>query len=427
MPERLAPTPLVARFGAQASRAADLLSLLGSRPARVTCLRIMRRILPFFLLSSVAAWAACSGSEAPTIVASAVDLGRLEQSAAIQGRDGGYSAQVFARSVWIYGDSILSLTGEDGSSWRNNTWSHTPDLDASDGLTGFVESTDEAGAPRELFGQTEAERAFNEAHRGPDCQESPCGARWALWPGPIVWDPVGERALIVYTKIYGEPGPWNFHGIGTGIAVWSGLDQPVQRPVVRPDAEHPTLLWSEQELNLGSAAVVEDGMLYLFGCHGRSKACKLGRAPLDAVHEREAWRYYAGAESWSADADDAVGLFEAMDMTSVHWNAYVQAYVAFYSPPFENRVMLRTAPALIGPWSAPMHAFDALAPTDNPDGFAYSGLGHAELQADNGRVEYVSYYRGTQPWFGEIRLVRVELDETAAGTERATRAPDGRP
>lgn len=364
----------------------------------------MKRLL--FILLSLSF--ACGEPEAPSIVARATDLGPLEQSAAIQGRDGGYSALLWGASVWVYGDSILSVEGEDGSSWRNNTWSQTADLDASDGITGFSEVTDSLGAPRELFPQTDAERAFNTAHSGPDCTD-PCGARWALWPGPLVWDPDGDRALIVYSKIYGEPGEWNFHGVGTGIAVWRGLDQPVERPEVRPGAEHPTLIWGENDLNLASAAVVKDGMLYLFGCGGDDKRCKLGRAPLAQVHDATAWTYFAGGDAWSADSDDAVDLFSAMDMTTVHYNDYLGAWVAFYSPPFENRIMMRTAPALTGPWSRPMHATDTLAPTDDPNHFAYSGLGHAEYTRDGGRIEYVSYYRSTQPWFGEIRLVELEL------------------
>lgn len=351
---------------------------------------------------------ACGETEAPSIVAQATDLGPLEQAAAIQGRDGGYSARLWGTSVWVYGDSILSVQGEDGSSWRNNTWSYTADFDAAGGITGFVERSDSRGAPYELFPQTDAERAFNQAHSGPSCQE-PCGARWALWPGPVAWDPEAERALLVYTKIYGEPGEWNFHGVGTGIAVWTGLDDPVVRPVIDSAAEHPTLLWGDDG-GLASAAVVDGGMLYLFGCHGSDKHCKLGRSPLADVHNPAAWRYFAGGDSWTANASDAVGLFSAMDMTTVHWNDYLQAWIAFYSPPFENRIMMRTAPALTGPWSAPMHVVDTLAPGDNPDGSAYSGLGHAELARAGGRIEYVSYYRGTQPWFGEIRLVEIELE-----------------
>lgn len=367
----------------------------------------MRPSLLFVLLLGALG---CGEPEAPSIVTASRDLGPLEQAAVIQARDGGYSARVWDESVWIYGDSILAMAGEDGSSWRNNSWSHTADFDASDGVTGFVEPVDGLGAPRELLPQTEVERAFNLAHSGPDCEE-PCGARWALWPGAMVWDAARARALIVYTKIYGEPGEWNFHSVGMGIATWSGLEQPVERPIARDGAEHPTLMWGQDEPNFASAAIVEGDDVYLFGCHGSDKECRLARAPLAQALDREAWRYYAGGDRWSDDPDEAAGLFSAMDMTTVHWNEHLDAYVAFYSPPFENRVMMRTSPALTGPWSNPMQAFETLAPGDDPEHFAYSGLGHAELARDGGRLEYVSYYRGTEPWFGEFRLVEVELGE----------------
>lgn len=360
------------------------------------------------LLVALFALGACGESEAPAVVVATRDLGPLEQAPVIQARDGGYSALVFGESVWVYGDSIMARAGDDGSGWRNNTWSRTTDVAAADGVTGFREHTDGAGVPRELLPQTADEAAFNRAHSGDDCQD-PCGARWALWPGPLVWDAARGRALLVYGKIYGEPGEWNFHGVGIGIATWSGLDADPVRPIARPGAEHPTLLWGADEPNFGSAAVVDGDDLYLFGCHGGDKRCRLARAPLARATEREAWRYYAGDDGWSDDIDHAVGLFRAMDMTTVHYNAHLGAWLALYSPPFENRVMMRTAPQLTGPWSAPMLAFETLAPTDDPDHAAYSGLGHAELAGAGGRYEYVSYYRGTEPWFGEIRLVEIDF------------------
>jgi hypothetical protein len=343
----------------------------------------------------------------PAIVASR-DLGPLEQAATIQARDGGYSAVIAGRAVWLYGDSILSVTGADGSSWRNNTMSYTTDLDASDGITGFVERVDETGAPLEFLPRTAEEQAFNDAHSGDDCQE-PCGARWALWPGPIVEDAAHDRALIVYSKIYGEPGEWNFHSVGIGIAVWEDFAGEVSRPVVRPGTDHPTLLFTADEPPLSSAAVVRDGDLYLFGCGGDGKICKLARAPLAEVLDRAAWRFYAGDDSWSEDAEAAVGLFAAMDITTVHWNQRMNAWLAFYSPAFENRVMVRSAPELTGPWSPAAQVIESLAPTDDPDHVAYSGLGHSEYAREGGRFEYLTYYRGTRPWHGELRLVEVEL------------------
>jgi hypothetical protein len=349
-------------------------------------------------------------------VVRARELGPLPQSTAIKGRDGGYSGRFAGRSVWLYGDTVLAFDGEDGTSWRNNTASTTTDLDASDGVEGFVEDSDGKGAPREFFPQTSDERAFNVAHsealQGKDKCQQPCGARWALWPGQIVEDATRQRALVIYTEIYGEPGEWSFHSVGMGIATWGGPGTAVERPEVRPGTPHPTLLFGEDEPSFASAAVAKDGQLYLFGCAGTDKACRLARAPLDQVLARSAWTFFAGGERWTPDPRQAVTLFNGMDMTSVHWNSYAQSWIAVYSPPFENRLMMRSAPQLVGPWSAPVKIVDAVAPWKSGE-FAYSGLGHAELAREGGRFEYVSYYRSTAPWQGEIRLVEVELSSAA--------------
>ncbi|MHB8878977.1 MAG: DUF4185 domain-containing protein [Myxococcaceae bacterium] len=379
----------------------------------------MTAVYRWALLLATLAQTSCGSCGRPAIAAAVVaarDLGPMEQAAIIRGRDGGYSGRFRGRSVWLFGDTILRSKGTDGTSWRNNTGPTTADLTGSDGVSGFEDRLDAAGAPLEFFPQTAAERSFNTAHsrelQGDEACQAPCGARYALWPGPLVEDPESGRALIAYTKIYGEPGEWNFHSVGMGIATWAGLDEPVERPEVSPAGSDPTMLFGEGEPQFASAAVVRDGQLYLFGCgtQGLAKPCRLARAPLAEVFQRDAWRFFAGGQRWSESAADAATLFEAMDMTSVHWNKHLGAWLAFYSEPFSNRVLLRTAPQLTGPWSEPVVAFEALAPTDGDSSHvAYSGLGHADYARDDGRFEYVSYYRGTAPWEGEVRLVEVEL------------------
>jgi hypothetical protein len=44
-------------------------------------------------------------------IVSATDLGVLETTPSIRGRDGGYSATFSGRSVWLYGDTILASVG----------------------------------------------------------------------------------------------------------------------------------------------------------------------------------------------------------------------------------------------------------------------------------------------------------------------------
>ena len=61
-------------------------------------------------------------------------------------------------------------------------------------------------------------------------------ARWALWPGAPVFDTAGNRALIPYGLIYAEPGSFNFHGVGSSLAVWDDFTALPTRPVLSPSA-----------------------------------------------------------------------------------------------------------------------------------------------------------------------------------------------
>ena len=79
----------------------------------------------------------------------------------------------------------------------------------------------------------------------------------------------------------------------------------------------------------------------------------LTSAPLERALERDAWRYWSGA-GWSPDAASASELFHGAPIMSVHFNAYLGAYVAVYSAPLSDDVVLRTAPSLSGPWSEPL-------------------------------------------------------------------------
>jgi len=346
------------------------------------------------------------GCAAPDVrVADVEDLGPLVDDPSIKARDGGYSAEVDGYSVWVYGDSVLTLEGEDGSSWRHNTWSWTADLDLAGGLDDFEQRTDDLGAPVPLFVETQAEATYNAAHQGDDCAD-PCGARQVLWPGALVADPVRGGALITFVKIHGEPGPWNFHALGSGIAHWPDPTQPVERAPLRPTAEHPTTLFDQDEPIFSTAALVEGEWLYVFGCGGSSaKACTLARVPVADALDRSAWVFWQGSH-WGPDLDSAEPVMRAMDIASVHHDARLDLYIAVYSAPLSERVELRTAPELTGPWSSAVHVFDALAA---PDGTApYSALAHAEIDAGDDLL--ISYYRSLGDWEGEIRLVRVGLD-----------------
>ena len=367
----------------------------------------MRRVVPVALLLSLFAAGCANEPEPAARLVTALAIGTVGGSPFIRGRDGGASARVFGHSVWLFGDTTLERPTTDGLTWLNNSWGFSDDLDASDGIGGLYERPDAVGAPGEFLPQTDEERSFNDAHRGDNCLEAPCGARWALWPGALVEDPERQRALVFYSKIHAETGDYNFYGVGNSIAVWHSFDQVPERPLVAPGSVEPTLLFGQDEIEPGSAALVVDGLLYACATQGLGKACRLGRVGLADALQRAAWRFWAGDGRWAQDPSDATPVMSGNDIMSVSYAPFLQQYLAIYSQPMGQRVMLRTAPHPEGPWSRAIELFHCQPPVD--DSWVYDAQAHAEFAQQDGRVQYVSYSRGTGFLQGEVRLVRIEL------------------
>jgi Domain of unknown function (DUF4185) len=338
--------------------------------------------------------------------ASAVEVSVLPQADTIQGRDGGPSGLAWGHSVWTFGDTVLNLADEIGTNWHHNSFSITDDLDGSDGIGGFSERTDSAGAPRYFIAPTADEAAFNADHYGDSCKVAPCGARWAVWPGRPVWD--GTRALVFYGLIYAEPGDFNFHGVGQSVAVWDNFSTEPARPSPSPGTAHPTLLFGEDEPAWGTAALIDQQLLYVFACdsdgNGFAPPCYLAQVEPDRVLDRAAWRYWNGG-AFVASMDGKQSLFDGAPSISVAWNQHLQAYTVIYAQPLSNRVVIRTAPSLTGPWTEARLLFEA---NKEPEG-AYDANWHAEYDA--GKLLYVTYSRSNHMgWFGsEFALVRVTL------------------
>lgn len=351
------------------------------------------------------------GPKPDTSTGSVAELGILAENPIITSRDGGGSFSFQGRSIWLFGDTFFGAPDTDGATLHSNSWSWTTDTSLGDGILPFEEDLDVLGIPTEFFPLTPDEQAFNAAHLGTDsCQETPCGARWALWPGQAIVDPAGDRALIFYHKIYAEPGIFNFHSVGSSVAVWTATNSQPQRSAVQPGASHPTLLFTESEPSFGDAALLVDETVYAYACDldGFVKPCRLAKVALDEILNRDAWSFYAGNNIWVADVGAATPVFNGADIMSVSYNAYLERYVAVYSEPLGVNVVMRTAKRPEGPWTAAKRLFRARAPVGDT-GWIYDAVMHPEYERDNGRVIYVTYTRQTAPFRSELRLVSVEL------------------
>lgn len=347
------------------------------------------------------------------------DLGIIPTNPDILGRDGALSTLFQGYSVWLYGDTFLAKPDAQDRTLLSDSWSFTSDLNAQSGLSGFMERLDSTGAPTMILPETPAEQAFNQAHNVNNCQQQPCGARWALWPSSIVVNPADGGALIFYMVVSAQPGNFNFQGIGTSVATWPDIQQEPQRPTLNPPivSDHPDLMFTENEPEFGTAAFLRDGALYVYGCgvltDGFDTGCRLAKVDPSSAQERGAWSFYAGNENWSSNISDAVPVFNGGG--SVSWNGYLQRYVAVYSQVFSQNVMIRTAPNPEGPWSREVVAFVAMQPSS---GNVYDAHAHAEYDLNGGQTIFVSYSRAMPaPFTSEVRLVSLTLLRPASPTQ----------
>jgi hypothetical protein len=284
------------------------------------------------------------------------------------------------------------------------------DHDASDGITGLSERDDAAHAPVLFVPNTPDEAAYNAAHAGDPCQVMPCHARWAVWPGDLIYDAARDRALIVYQLVAAAPGDFNFHSVGQGLATWSGFTADVVRPDVRPGTDHPSLLFGPDEPAWGTATAVDGDDLYAFARIGEGfePPCHLARVPLASAVDHDAWRYWDGA-GWGSDPAVAADLFACAPIMSVSRNAAAGGWLAVYSAPLSNEVRYRTAPALTGPWTDAATAFTA--DRKGMGGTSYDALEHVEYASADGKTIYLTYSRSNGvPFFGaDLVLERVDF------------------
>jgi len=325
-------------------------------------------------------------------------------------RDGGYSGMFAGNSVWVFGDTFLATPNAAGQTLISDSWAWTTQLNAAQGITGFQEREDTAGAPTMLLSLSPIEQAFNTAHQGNPCQQQPCGARWALWPGAVVADIARSRVLIFYQLVSAQPGDFNFAAVGYSVAIWQNFAGQPRRPTLNPGAEHPDLLFGQNDPSFGTAAFADGDTLYAYGCNSSHPdvPCVLGRVAIANVLDVGSWSFYAGSGNWSSNLPDAATVLHAAPTMNVSWNDYLQSYVAVYNVPFSQQVMIRTSPKPEGPWSREITAFDALPPA-NGGSSVHDAQAHPEYNASGGQVMYVTYSHSTGAFTSELRLVSVRV------------------
>ena len=151
-------------------------------------------------------------------------------------------------------------------------------------------------------------------------------ARWALWPSSIVVNLDGFP--LFYMVVYALPGYFFSKGLEVCFALWQDF-QGQPRPVLTIVADHPDLLFNAN--NRLSGLVLSDGTLYDMVA---TTTAGVGKVDPASAQDRSAWSFDAGSGPRKLVTPFR---FSTTRILSVSWNAFLQRYLAVYSPPFSQR------------------------------------------------------------------------------------------
>jgi len=347
-------------------------------------------------------------------IQSVTPMGTVLQNPVIQARDGTFSALLNGKSYWLFDDTAMTKANATGNNFIDNSLSWATKLDASSGITLNGDYLDATGVPTEFMPYLPWEAQYNTEHSSTNCNAHPPCAEIAMWPGPLVPDPVRNRALIFYIEIWRESGASTWTTLGTGIAIWA--NGKITRPVVNPGSQYDTLMWTGTQTGYGGGWVVEGSTLYAYGCAAGFlvQNCAIGQVALANATVPADWTYYTSSGTWSSNAADAVTIFQGGAAgNSVFYDSYLGVYVAIYSGVFSDDVYYRVSDTPWGPWSNQTLIFAGLPGYQgNAD---YAALAHPEFASGNGQTQYVTYVQDTGFLAQSLQLVQVVFGPPAAG------------
>jgi hypothetical protein len=163
-------------------------------------------------------------------------------------------------------------------------------------------------------------------------------------------------------------------------------------------------------VNTGSDALIVDEYVYLLAtASGRFHDAYLVRVPQTQLLNQSAYAYYAGlavggTPSWSPLMSQAEPVIDDdMGEMSVMWNSYLHKYMLMNLDNVQLVILLRTADAPWGPWSAPRIVVTA---REHPG--LYAPNVHPQWIEDSGRIVYFTMSLWSQY---NVFLMKVDLTQ----------------
>jgi hypothetical protein len=287
-------------------------------------------------------------------------------------------------ALWMFGDTVegpfKSIRGLDLSPFCSSSAAIVAKQDTSHGIKHF-----------RFLSQADGKRPRQLIPFAPD--EDPAVHR--VWP--IHGMCVGQLIYAFYhriTLLKGVDVFLNFQLDGMGIAQ-ARVDEFKFTRLTAPDGTRE--FWKGNEPTFGVFTERTNNYVYLWG--SLKTGMYLARTRLTSIVDLAGYEYLVAAPTpskpglearWAKKFSSSAPMFDSVpNEMSATPNHHLGMHVAFHSLHRENKIVMRTAPHITGPWSEPQTVFrpEKVSDTD----LIYAAKEHPELARENGRVVYITF------------------------------------
>lgn len=249
---------------------------------------------------------------------------------------------------------------------------------------------DDSGLPRPILQANRQETAF----------------RLRFWPCHGIY--LNGQIFLYYLGIQttNPHSMWGFRTLGTGLAIVDPDSGTCERLMHDGD----WCLWKKRadDFHFGVQVIDDGDFLCVFASvrTGLSNTVLLARVAHDSIADPRAYAYLSSHKpTWTPRLQDAMHLGPCSSEYSVSYNAFWGRYLMVYIDEYSKILVMRTAPALWGPYSAPQAI--ATVPHQASSELVYLGFEHPVFAQDGGQRVFISY---CQPNFTANSIVTVNFD-----------------
>ncbi|GFP22618.1 hypothetical protein HKBW3S44_00849 [Candidatus Hakubella thermalkaliphila] len=274
-----------------------------------------------------------------------------------------------------FGDTFAGygIGRDQGNDWRSTTMAWTTDTTPGDGLSFGGWITDSANHAKELL-----------------LDDS--GVITTIGTNGVS---VGDRMYLHYMSVnyWGVPGEWTLANSGWAYSEDGGWNWN------KPAGSQ----WQGNNA-FGQVALVKNGgYIYAFGIPGgRFECAKLGRVLENKILTLYDWQFWNSGSWVTNDMGAATCVVPApVGELSVTWNDYVGEWLMVYRNEHTNRIVMRTALNLTGPWSDEIFI---IGDTDSDDDDVYALFFHPWYSSGRDVYFVLSYWTPYNVWLMHVTL-----------------------